>query len=262
MRNNRPIRTRPWRKPPWRRRRSGFWFVPPTGDGGFDDAKASCWADTDTSFSLSSSTTTPGGPALLNIPILWNLTETLNPRDAAGLPDGTTSVARYRAYPWAEKWRLERIVGDVMIIGRRVDEGADNCITTGPMLVNFSFQHNPSLGDAPIIYSPAENDGALGKHWFHERRVFLSPSGTICTKCDGETGTGSNQTAKQDGNVYTYYTLTGVPSAKVVHFDLRPKLRVGPESFVSLIMTGSGPCAEDNFVGVLPKLKAYLSRSG
>lgn len=251
MSRSRPINTRPWRKPPWRRRRrSGFWFIPPVSDGS-DDARFSCWADNDLAMVATDSGSSL--PKLLICPIVWNVQESFPP-GVMGAFDN-----QFKAHPLAERWKIDRIVGDVMIQASHVT-GVNDPGVGGPMLVNFSFQDTGTISDSPVVFSPALNDSALGRRRIHERRVFISPDFVGCHTCDTEDENGGK--TGTTGSTIAAAQRFGVPTAKVVHFDLRPRAVVKPEMTLSMIVTCSSAAPDNETLFILPKLKAWVSKSG
>lgn len=226
-----------------------MWFVSPTG-GAYTDARYTAWADDDFQLSMTGAV---AGPTQLQIPIVWNPTGALNPA-AVGALGGLASEL---AHPTSDKWFIKRIIGDVMVQGQHVTVDVNNCIPTGPILVNMSLQHTATLGDGLVTYDPAANDGAVGRRRIHEWHTFVSPEFVGCHECPGENHDG----ATTDSTVVTAFQRFGVPTAKVIHIDVNPRVKLVPETMLTLIVTASSSCKDQDALFILPKLKVWLEQA-
>lgn len=260
---NRPIRAAwpPFRKPRRaKRRRSGFWWIPPV-DETEDGPAVSCWADED--IQIAPAGNAGGLPSHLIIPFIYNVQGGFSPAEVAALDAALTpNPLRWRAHPSAERWRCDRIVGDIMFQAQHVTQAGPNaCDPTGPMLVNISVQETSTLGDGLVFYDPELNDAALGRRRIHERHLFIAQDSVLCHTCDTDTQSQEGGSTGHVGSAFTTAQRFGVPTSRVVHFDLRPRASIKPEQTLFMVITTSSPCPDTDALFILPKLKCWVSKA-
>lgn len=252
--NNRPIRTRPWKRPPWRKKRPGFWFVPSVDSvGGNDDPRFSSWSDSD--IALGAQGNTLGLPARLVCPIVWNVSESLT---TANIND----ESMFRAHPLAEAWRVERIVGD-LVLAAQVAGSNPQLVNANLMIVDTSIQLSNTLGDAVVTWDVEANDSANARRTLTYERVLMCPPNVKCHVCDTDSTTNSQPPVETTGTTATAITdvqTLGVPAARIVHYDIRPRCRVRPEQTVSLIVQFNCTFADSAQLFAFTKIRAFLTK--
>lgn len=190
---------------------------------------------------------------MIDIPLLWNVQGALNPDQISDFGGG--SVDQLTAHPFANKFAVDRIIGDIYVSGQHVALPENDCEPDDPIELRLSVQLTNSLGDALVTYAVDQNDGAIGRRRIHERRVLLSQMHIHCQDCSG---TQSNNSVTVYSSGMSQFQRTGVPSSKILHYDIRPRAIVHPEQALTLFVEADSPCPAQDVVFIEPKLKMWV----
>lgn len=248
---------RPFRKS---RRRPTTWFVPGFGsDPDFPHwGSFSCWADEAVVITPTNILLPPGG-GLFHSPIVWNLEESIDP----------TVDARMLAHPLSERWRVERIVGQVYLATEHnVLNPPDNSTFTG-LLISMGILRTQTAtdGTATLDVDPALNANA-SRPWLWLNHLTLADDHAYCFTCAGEKpcndGNGCGEHASADGVYASAYEVFGYPTAAVVPIDVRVRRTIRPEDVLSLHISCIQTVQRDTQycnLGIIPKLRCLLTRT-
>jgi len=221
-------------KRPWNRRvgRPGTWFAPAAND------ESTSVTAVDTCFTEFVSKM-PDPPAVLVIPILWNIQQSVSDDDldalvAAGGDTGhtlTDNLNALRHKPTLEGWTLRQIRGQVTIQGVR-SSGGNSDIT----LIHAGIRVADVLDDGILDYEPGFNENCLDPWmWMDTWPITTAPNS---------------------------FEKWGVPSTRTFHLNVKTKRRMKAEQVCNLYLQLDAP-ASDNTVSyfVSPKLRAFVRKS-
>lgn len=245
------------RRFPRGRKRRVVWFVPRTsGAANTADAAESCWAEVPSL--LAPYNAVPAPPVtVLQIPLVWNLTESLDP----------TVTPSMTAHPLSERWRVERIVGQVLLATQHNPSTNPSIITGG--IAHLGIVRNTTIDDGIVDLNPADNANA-GRSWLWLQHVLLADDHTACFPCPIDCIWHDDQGCHHESEgANASYPLSasqifGYPTARMIDVDVRVKRNIGPEDVLSLHVSfeqavfGDTPVVE---LGVTPKLRVLLSRT-
>lgn len=238
-----------------RRRRRTVWFVPRTGAGVDNDATFSCWADVGVGFFPKGSASTPN---FIISPILGSLVQAIDP----------TIDPDMAQKPSTERWRVERIVGDVAVQAIQLgDPNAGGAVLRFDGVdVHMGVVRRDATADAVSPVFPVTNNEALAD-WLWMDHWSMSTAETVCHNCTGQTSNpGGDCDTLCDAimpTALTGFQVFGVPNLVWRHVDIRVKRTIRPEQALQLVIQAEVAPAAVNFVAlsVQPKLRVLLSRS-
>lgn len=239
-----------------RRKRRVIWWAPPTTPLGattpMNDPTVSCFADVGVGFFPVGSM---GSPTFGLSPIITNLKPQISP-DELKYPE-------FSQHPSTERWRVERIVGDVAV--QAIGTAQPSLFLDG-IDIHMGIVRRTATHDAVSMVFPDANDECLAD-WLWMTHFSMSAASTVCHECpiewDGTgdaSGSGALGTA---GHVVTPYEVFGTPALTWTHVDVRVKRNVRTEDGIWLVVRATvGAGAEDRVaLSWQPKLRALLSRS-
>lgn len=248
MGQNRPINTRPWKKPPWKRRRRnrGYWWAPATSENTdvasanpeFVGPHTSCY----TQF-----TEMMDAGIILQIPILDNFEQgipdyaidELEELPAGSFP-GPLPLDGWRHKPTSERFRVVRVVGDVLFQAFIPDEGAED-IQTWPIRVGMI--RSDAFAEADLAWDPSANQD-VGARWLGLWTIKQAAYKT---------------TWLQNGG------YSGVPFFNKLHVDVRVPRSIGMEQGLQLVVSSLnetvGTGQQDTTLIVQTFLRAYVQRA-